>query len=133
MVTNIRSETTVLTSLTNIHLWLARNQGGEVELPGSRLQVGLAMTAPRAVICTIWLLEKRGGPTPLLAGRLRGVINPRDGSVRLGFDGGASRTLAAGNVPATTERVRSEGARVARDLLDLIAGECERAGELMSA
>ncbi len=115
MVTCVRSETTVFTSLANIQLWLTQNQGAEVELSGLRLQVGLPITAPRAVICTIWLLEKGGGSVPLVAGRLRGLINPRDGSVRLAFEGIA------------------EVSGVARHLLDAIALDCDRAGELITA
>jgi hypothetical protein len=133
MVTGVRSETTVFTSLANIHLWLTQNQGAEVELPGLHLHVGLPITAPRAVICTVWLLEKAGGSTPLLAGRLRGLTNPRDGSVRLVFDGTAAPELAGRGAPATGERVHDELARVARHLLEMIALDCNRVSELISA
>ncbi len=125
MVAGVRSETTVYTSLANIHLWLARNQGAEVDLSGSWLHVGPPITAARAVLCTIWLHGELGDDAPLLAGRLRGLINPRDGSVRLGFDGSAAPELAGSASPATRERVRLGGSRRALDMLELIARDCQ--------
>ncbi len=133
MVAGVLADTKLFTSLADLYLWLSQNQGNEVELPGSRLHVGLPMTAARAVICTIWLLDSSLGSTPLLAGRLRALIHPRDGSVRLTFTGSADPRLAGKDESASSERVRSEGARVARQLLELIAIDCERAGRLLTA
>lgn len=133
MVAGVQTETTLFTSLANLYLWLSQNQGTEIEVPGSRLHVGLPITAPRAVICTVWLLDGTLDSTPLLAGRLRGVIHPRDGSVRLSFTGSAASSLAGTKRPVSSELVRGEGARVARQLLDLIAIGCERADRLLTA
>ncbi len=129
MVTGVRSKTAVFTSLANVQLWLAEHQGAEVRLPGSRLHVGLPVAAARAVVCTIWLMGPGSGPAPLLAGRVRALVNPHSGAVRLDFSGCASPALlAAGAV--TSEHVRREGERVAHSLLELVAQACEGARAL---
>ena len=47
------------------------------------LRLGLPMTAARAVICGIRLVEKHRAMPTLVAGRLCALMSPRDSSVRV--------------------------------------------------
>ena len=138
MVGGIHSETTVHASLSDIYLWLAKYRGGQVDasrlFPAAptrdvSLHVGLPISAARAVICAMWLVEKPGSPTPLLAGRIRGLMNPRDASVQLRFDGTAWPSAVGGAAATKSDYVRIEGTRLARHLLELIAAASVPAGE----
>ena len=76
------------------------------------LRVGRPITAPRAVLCTLWLVaEVESGDCPV-AGTLRFVAHPTASDVRLSFDG---RTVPNG-----------EGNRAALQLLELIAASIGR-------
>jgi hypothetical protein len=140
MVRGVRSESQLSTSPTNLLLWLAENNGGQIQVPflrrfvpgDLRLYVGLPFTAPRSIICQIWLLERRAAH-PLLAGRLHAVVDADEVSTRLYFDGSAAAELVD-ETQVSSARIRTEGAQLARHLLDLIATECEGpASEPLSA
>lgn len=135
MASGIRSETVATASLANVYMWLARNRGGQVDISdlcadhpscGALLGLGLPIAAARAVICTMWMLEKEGSESPLLVGRFCALINPHDGSVTLVFDGSVRERPFRGMAPTNRERVRSEGIGHARHLLELIAVACAR-------
>jgi hypothetical protein len=140
MVRGVRSESQLSTSPTNLLLWLAENNGGQVQVPflrrfapgDLRLYVGLPFTAPRSIICQIWLLEPRASH-PLLAGRLRAVVDADELSTRLYFEGSAATELID-EAQASRARIRAVAAHLASHLLDLIATECEGpASERLSA
>lgn len=125
MVSLIRTEITVSVSLANIYVWLAQNRGRDVRVVASwpapprhevHLRLGLPISAARAVICDVWLVDKQDVTTPLLSGRLFGLVNPHDDSVRLIFEGYAGQGI-------------DEGASFARCVIDLVAAACEQANE----
>ncbi len=124
MVAGIHSERMTSCPLASIHTWLVRNRAAGPRLGAFRLRVGLPITAPSAVICSVDLMGLPLDAPPLVAGRLQGVLDPRTGSVRLAFDGSASPDLTASDPGASREGVRAAGIRAARDLIGHIAREC---------
>ena len=80
------------------------------------LRVARPVTAPRAVLCTIWLVEEAEGGGCLVAGTLRFVGHPTASEVRLSFDGRA--------IPTGQED------RAALQLVELIAASIGRPRDL---
>jgi hypothetical protein len=85
----------------------------------SRLRVALPITAARAVLCTLWLVDEVDPSTFLLAGSLRSVAHPKSSEIKLSFDG---RT-GASTRPAVPQ---GQGNEAALQLLDLIAASIAR-------
>ncbi len=56
---------------------------------GSRLRVARPITAPRAVLCALWLVELVDARTCLLAGHLRFVAHPTASEIKVSFEGHA--------------------------------------------
>jgi len=123
----ISAEMLVSTDLDEVYRWLVECQYSPIRLDagdlpalgqGTWLRVGPRITARRAILCTLWLVEDvaRGGC--LVAGHLRFVAHPTTSSVKVTFDG---RTTAR---PRTEEP--SAGSNAARQLLVLVAAAIER-------
>src|ERR1700687_2918852 len=90
------AETSASASLDDVWRWLIRCQSTPVRLDGNdlpalgqgtRLRLALPLSAPRAVLCTLWLLEDADEGACLLAGQLRFVAHPTGPQVRLSFNG----------------------------------------------
>ena len=101
--------------------WLVERQHnpmrfGVDDLPalghGTWLKLALPITARRAVICALWLIEDVAGGACVLAGHLRFVGHPTGAHTRLSFSGRS--TAPAG-----------PGYEAARQLLGLIASSIE--------
>jgi hypothetical protein len=76
------------------------------------LKVALPITAPRAVICALWLIEDVEGGTCVLAGHLRFVGHPTSTGTRLSFSGRSATPTGPGR-------------DAARQLLGMIAASIE--------
>jgi hypothetical protein len=96
LVARISAEIFASTDLTEVCEWLMERQHDPVRvhanhLPafgrGTRLRVARPITARRAVLCTLWLIEDADGGDCLVAGTLRFVSHPTASDVRLSFDG----------------------------------------------
>lgn len=85
---------------------------------GVRLRLAVPMTARRAVMCALWLLEDVDAGACLLAGQLRIVAHPTGSDIKLSFTGRSA--LAVGS-----ELVR-QPQHAARQLLQLIADSIQR-------
>jgi hypothetical protein len=101
LLTRISAEIFASTDLTKVCEWLIERQYNPVRLHAdhlpalgrhARLEVARPITAPRAVLCTLWLLEDVEGGRCLVAGTLRFVSHPTASDVRLSFDGRSVRT-----------------------------------------
>jgi hypothetical protein len=100
-VARISAEVFASTDLHAACRWLIECQYSPVRLDAermpalgrhSRLRVALPITAPRAVLSTLWLVDDVESGICLLAGTLRFVAHPTTPVIRLSFDG---RTAAA--------------------------------------
>lgn len=125
-MTGISAETSASADLDDVCRWLIECQGNPVllaagDLPaigqGSRLRLALPLTAPRAVLCALWLVDEAGG-LPLLAGQLRFVAHPTGSSIRLSFSGRTATAMGSGLLCLADQ--------AARQLLDVIARSIER-------
>ncbi len=122
LMARISAEILALGNLTDVCNWLIERQHNPVrvdagDLPAlgrhGWLSVGARpITARRAVLCTLRLLEEVDARVCLLAGTLRFVAHPTASGVRLSFGGRAIPTR--------------EGDNAARQLLELIAASIER-------
>ena len=99
LVARISAERFASTDLAEVCEWLQELQHSALRLDAGHL--------PRAVLCTLWLLEDIGGGGCLVAGTLRFVRHPTASNVRLSFEGLMVRT--------------GRGDDAALQLLDLIA------------
>jgi hypothetical protein len=79
---------------------------------GTWLKLALPITAPRAVICALWLIEDVDGGACVLAGQLRFVGHPTGADTRLSFSGRSAKPTRPGH-------------EAARQLLGLIASSIE--------
>ena len=114
-VARVSAEIFASTDLSQVCEWLIERQHSPMRLHAdhllalgrhTRLRLGRPITARRAVLCTMWLIEDADS-RPLVAGTLRFVSHPTAADVRLSFDGLA---VHAGR-----------GHCAARQLLELIA------------
>ncbi len=101
-VARISVETSAGVDLSAVYRWLLERQGsplsfGPGDLPAlgqkTRLRLALPLTAPRAVLCALWLLEDLGAGGCLLAGHLRFVAHPTGSDVRLSFIGRTAEAM----------------------------------------
>jgi hypothetical protein len=127
LVAPISAEMLVSTDLDDVYRWLVECHYNPVRLDAVHLpaigqhtwlSVGPPITARRAVLCTLWLVELVEGGGCLVAGHPRFVAHPTTSDVKVAFDG---RTAAA---PRT--EVPSAGGNVARQLLVQVAAAIER-------
>ena len=128
LVARVSAEIFASTDLAEVCEWLIERQHNPVRLHAdhlpalgrhTRLRVARPITARRAVLCTLWLIEDADGGDCLVAGTLRFVSHPTASDVRLSFDGRAVPT--------------SQGDSAARQLLELIASSIERPRSLSAA
>lgn len=131
VVARISAETSASAHLTAVFRWLIEAQHKLLrlvaeELPAlgqaSRLRLGRPITAPRALLCALWLLEDEDGGGCLMAGQLRFVAHPTSSDVRMSFSGGTMTVMRPG--PVWNQSGQAEHA--ARQLLQAIAGSIER-------
>src|SRR5487761_373186 len=97
----ISAEMLVSTDLDEVYRWLVECQYNPVrldvdDLPAlgqhTWLRVGPRITARRAILCTLWLVEDVAGGRCLVAGHLRFVAHPTTSSVKVAFDGRTAAT-----------------------------------------
>jgi hypothetical protein len=128
------AETSASVSLDDVWRWLIRCQSSRasvsINLPalgrGTRLRLALPLSAPRAVLCTLWLLEDIDGGACLLAGQLRFVAHPTASEIRLSFNGRSA-------MPTKSDSVGPRSDLVARQLVSVIAESIERPSALARA
>jgi hypothetical protein len=125
---HISVETSASADLDDVCRWLIECQANPVRLDvrdvpalgqGTRLRLALPVTAPRAVLSVVSLLEDADAGGCLLTGHLRFVAHPTAHHIRLSFIGRAEAGMAS-------RAIRREAARAARELLEVIAASIER-------
>jgi hypothetical protein len=127
-VARISVETSAPVDLNAVCRWLIERQGGPVsfdagDLPAlgqrTRLRLALPVTAPRAVLCALWLLEDLGAGGCLLAGQLRFVAHPTESAIRLSFIGRTAEAMRSVSLGRHADHA-------ARQLIELIANSIQR-------
>jgi hypothetical protein len=105
MVARVSAETAAYADLDEVCRWLIQRQLDPVrfealDLPAigqaSRLRLALPITAPRAVLCALWLLEESEPGGCLLVGQLRFVARPIGPDVKLMFSGRTASAMGSG-------------------------------------
>lgn len=123
LMPRISTQISASADLNQVVRWLIECQNHPVSLDathlpalgrGSRLQVARPVTAPRAVLCALWLVEEVDAGVCLLAGHLRFVAHPSAAEIRVSFDG----------------RARPQAGDAALQLLELIASSIKRLSPL---
>ena len=103
--TRISVETSSSANLVEVSRWLleVRNQPLRLEaghLPslgrGARLMLAVPMTARRAVMCAVWLLDDGAAGACLLSGQLRFVAHPSGSDVTVSFSGHTAMAMTSG-------------------------------------
>jgi hypothetical protein len=125
---HISAETSASADLDDVCRWLIECQANPVRLDvrdvpalgqGTRLRLALPVSAPRAVLSTVSLLEDVDDGGCLLTGNLRFVAHPTDPDIRLSFSGRAETAMGS-------SAIRRQAADAARELLNVIAASIER-------
>jgi hypothetical protein len=93
---------------------------------GSWLRLALPITAPRALLCALWLLEDIDTGGCLLAGQLRFVAHPTDSGVKMSFSGRSAAVLRYGTLDGHADHA-------ALQLLETIAASIDRRPTLARA
>jgi hypothetical protein len=127
-VARFSAETSASTDLDGVFRWLIDRQGNPLrlvieDLPAlgrdSMIRLARPVTAARAVLCTLWVVEDLESGTCLLAGQLRFVAHPTRSGIRLTFSGRAA-------VAVTSGFLRRQADHAAHQLVELIARSIER-------
>ena len=127
-VARISAEASASAALDEVCRWLIARQSNPVRLDVDDLpalgqdcwlRLAVPVTAPRAVLCALWLLEDVDAGGCLMSGHLRFVAHPTGPDIRLSFSG---RTATA--VPPSL--LHGQANHAARQLLELIAASIER-------
>jgi hypothetical protein len=127
-VARISVETSASVDLSAACRWLIERQGSPVtldagDLPAlgqrTRLRLAIPMTAPRAVLCAVWLLEDLGAGGCLLAGQLRFVAHPTESDIRVSFIGRTAEAMRSVSLGRQADHA-------ARQLIELIANSIQR-------
>jgi hypothetical protein len=127
-VAHISAETSAHADLDKVARWLIACQLNPIrfdadDLPAlgqrSRLMLAIRLTARRAVLCTLRLLEDVDAGGCLLAGQLRFVAHPTGSDIRVSFDGRTETAMRSGLVSRGVDHA-------VRQLLDVIAQSIER-------
>jgi hypothetical protein len=130
--TRISVETSVSANLVEVSRWLVecRSNPLRVEaehLPslgqGAKLMLAVPMTARRAVLCVLWLLEDGAAGACLLSGQLRFVAHPTASDVVLSFSGHTA-------IPMTSAFLYRRAHHAVGELLQLIAESIPYPGAL---
>jgi hypothetical protein len=121
MSARLSAETSAPANLDEALGWLIESQYNPVrlgidDLPALGqdcwLKLALPITAPRAVICALWLIEDVDNGGCVLAGHLRFVGHPTGSETRLSFSGRTATPIEPGH-------------DAARQLLGVIAASIE--------
>jgi hypothetical protein len=127
-VARIAAERPTAAGLDDVFRWLVEHQGTAMrldveEVPAlgqhSWLRLALPITAPRAVLCTLWLVDNVVAGECLLAGHLRFVAHPSSSSVRLSFSGRTAVAMRSGTLYRQADHA-------ARQMLEAIGRSIER-------
>jgi hypothetical protein len=127
-VARISVETSAAVDLGAVSRWLIERQGsplsfGAGDLPalGQKTLLRLAppVTAPRAVLCALWLLEDLGAGGCLLAGHLRFVAHPTGSAIRMSFIGRTAEAMRSVSLGRQADLA-------ARQLIELISDSIQR-------
>jgi hypothetical protein len=127
-VARISAEASASAALDEVCRWLIARQSNPVRLDPDDLpalgqdcwlRLAVPVTAPRAVLCALWLLEDIDAGGCLMTGHLRFVAHPTGPNIRLSFSG---RTATA--MPRSL--LHGHANHAARQLLELIAASIER-------
>src|ERR1700686_3697350 len=109
MSARLSAETSAPANLEEALRWLIENQYNPVHLAvddipalgqDCRLRLALPITAPRALICAVWLIEDGDDGECGLAGHLRFVGHPTGPDTRLSFSGRTAAPTEAGHEAA---------------------------------
>src|ERR1700680_1319111 len=102
VVARISAEASASAHLDDVCRWLIECQSNPVRLnvdsvpalgQDSWLMLAPPITAPRAVLCAVWMLEDIDAGGCLLAGQLRFVAHPTDSAIRMSFGGRSALVL----------------------------------------
>lgn len=127
-VARISAERPTAARLDDVFRWLVEHQGAAMrldveEVPAlgqpSWLRLALPITSPRAVLCTLWLVDDVVAGECLLAGHLRFVAHPTSSDIRLSFSGRTAVAMRSG-------ALYREADHAARQLLEVIGRSIER-------
>lgn len=127
-VARISAEMSAAADLNDVFHWLVQRQGSAMrldvnDLPAlgqpSWLRLALPITAPRAVLCTLWLVDDVVAGECLLAGHLRFVSHPTESDIRLSFTGRTATAMRSGPLHRQADHA-------ARQLLEVIGRSIER-------
>jgi hypothetical protein len=103
--TRISVETSASANLDQVTRWLLECRANPLRfnaehLPslgqGARLVLAAPMTARRAVICALWLLEDAATGECLVSGQLRFVAHPTGSDVTVAFSGHSAMAMTTG-------------------------------------
>src|SRR3982074_3525774 len=90
------AETSASANLDDVCRWLIERHSNPLHLAtddlpalgrGAKLKVAVPMTARRAVLCGLWLIEDADAGGCLLAGQLRFVAHPTASQISVSFSG----------------------------------------------
>ena len=135
VVARISAETSAAAHLDAVCRWLIESVSkpmrlGAEHLPAlgqdSWLRLARPITAPRALLCGLWLLEDIVTGGCLLAGQLRFVAHPTESGVRMSFSGQSAAVLRYGALEGRADNA-------ARQLLETIAASIDRRPNLADA
>jgi hypothetical protein len=135
VVARISAETSASAHLDVVCRWLIEALSNPIRLgvedvpalgQGSWLRLALPITAPRALLCGLWLLEDIETGGCLLAGQLRFVAHPTESGVRMSFSGRSAAVLRYGALEGQADHA-------ARQLLERIAASIDRWPSLADA
>jgi hypothetical protein len=127
-VSRISAEASASAALDEVCRWLIARQSNPVrldldDLPALGhdcwLTLALPVTAPRAVLCALWLMEDMDAGGCLMTGHLRFVAHPTGPDIRLSFSGRTSTAIRP-------TLLQGHANRAARQLVELIAASIER-------
>jgi hypothetical protein len=127
-VARISAEASASAALDEVCRWLIARQSNPVRLDVDDLpalgqdcwlRLALPVTAPRAVLCALWLMEDVDSGGCLMTGHLRFVAHPTGSAIRLNFSGRTSTAIRPSLLPGHANRA-------ARQLVELIAESIER-------
>ncbi len=103
--TRISVETAASANLVEVSRWLLEARSNPLRLEagqlpslgqGARLMLAVPMTARRAVLCALWLLEDSAAGACLLSGQLRFVAHPSGSEVTVSFSGHTAMVMTSG-------------------------------------
>jgi hypothetical protein len=98
LMARISTQISATADLNQVIRWLIECQNDPMSLDASHLpalgrrshlRVARPVTAPRAVLCGLWLVEEVDAGVCVLAGHLRFVAHPTATEIKVSFDGHA--------------------------------------------